>query len=97
MILTKIDQLLLGIPQGSVLGPLLFNIYINDLFFIINYTDTCNYADDTTFYMCDKDLNHLTKKLEHDSLLAIEWFDSNYKCHFIVAAPGTNLNIFGQM
>ena len=41
--------------------------------------------------MCDKDLNHLTKKLEHDSLLAIEWFDSNYmklneeKCHFIVA------------
>ena len=41
--------------------------------------------------MCDKDLNHLTKKLEHDSLLAIEWFDSNYmklneeKCHFIAA------------
>ena len=62
-------------------------IYINDLFFFITQTDVCNYADDSTFYTCDKDLKSLIQPLEHDSLIAIEWFDSNYmklnskKCH----------------
>ena len=84
-------ELIMGVPQGSVLGPLLFNIYLNDLFWIIEETDVCNFADDTTLYTCDMDLETVLRKLEHDSLLAIEWFEANYmklnkdKCHLLVA------------
>ena len=44
-------------PSGSVIGPILFNIYLNDLFYLTEMTQVCNFTDDTTFYACDVDRN----------------------------------------
>ena len=80
-------ELLLGVPQGSVLGPLLYQWS----FYVTELTSICNYADDTTFHACDSDICSLIKRLEHDSLLGFEWFESNYmklnedKRHFIIS------------
>ena len=60
------QQLIQGVLQGSVLGPLLFNIYLSDLFYIAE-SNVCNFADDTTFYACDGDISSLINRLEHDS------------------------------
>ena len=85
------QELIQGVPQGSVLGPLLFNIYLNDLFYIAESTNVCNFADDTTFYACDGDFSSLINRLEHVSYLAIEWFENNSlklnqeKCHLLVS------------
>ena len=79
------------VPQGSVLRTFLLSIYLNHLFFLSEFTGVCNFADGMTFYACDKDLNSLIKRLEHDSFLAIEWLENNNiklnhdKCHLPIS------------
>ena len=54
-------------------------------------TQVCNFANGTTFYVFDKDLNTLINRLEHDTALTVEWFENNFmklnqdKCHLLVS------------
>ena len=74
---SSFQVLLSGVPQGSILGPILFNIFINDLYLWIQNSDLANYADDNTISASANSIQDLLKILESESEIAIEWFEGN--------------------
>ena len=77
MFFSSRKELIKGVPQGSVLGSLFLNIYLNDLFYLADSTEVCNFADDIKISCLWQWPKHLIMKLEHDVLLTIEWFEYN--------------------
>ena len=66
-----------GVPQGSVLGPLLFLIYVNDLPSCITHAKVILFADDTTLYTSSENINTFYYNINIDLLNLVEWFRSN--------------------
>ena len=80
-----------GVPQGSILGPLLFNLFLCDLFLFVEEADIMSYADDNTPYVCSENIDVTLEKLEEVGKVLFEWFSNNFlkanadKCHLILS------------
>ena len=66
-----------GVPQGSVLGPLLFIIYTNDLPQSLTNSKTILFADDTTIFKSSNNIEHLYKAMNEDLKILEDWFKAN--------------------
>ena len=76
-IFSALQNILPGVPQGSILGPILFNIFLNDLFLCIEKSDLHNFADDNAITTTCNTLAALLKNLEQESESAVGWFKQN--------------------
>ena len=66
-----------GVPQDSVLGPLLFNGFINSLFYRDLESEICNFVDDTTIYSYDSNIDSVIIKLETELQELLEWYTAS--------------------
>ena len=83
--------MLFGVPQGSTLGPVLFNIFLSDLFLVISDTDFSSYSDDNTIYVSGNSINEVISSLQEPAEKVFRWLSHNQmkgntdKCHLIVS------------
>ena len=91
VVFTNTHNISMGVPQGSILGRLLFLIFVNDFQNSVNCSNAIMYADDTTFYISDKNVKKLVEKSNKELARVDDWLTAN-KLTLIVAK--TNFILF---
>ena len=74
---SDIKLITFGVPQGSILGPLLFLLYINDISSVSNILFSILFADDTTLFYSPKNLQELSDVIHNELSKIIEWLNAN--------------------
>ena len=88
------EEVIAGIPQGSIDGPLRFNLFINDLFLFIYFSTLSNYADDNNLFTTGTDIQLINQMLLSHFRTVNNWFYENFmilnpgKCHFMSIGKG---------
>ena len=97
--LSPIKPVYLGVPQRSIVGPILFLTYINDISNISDKLHTLSFADDSTFYMIGDKPTELINKANTELQKFSDWCLANrltvktnktYLCYFLAPLPPTN-------
>ena len=66
-----------GVPQGSILGPMIFNIFLNDLINFVKEGNLYNYAEDNSISVSHKELTTLSRQLQTEAEVTVQWFFDN--------------------